>query len=184
MVDFQARDTRRAPTTSEEDNEGSEPTTEDASDTDDGPSLSVAVVGVDTDTEVTERVVSAFQSHGHTIATRERVSEHNEIQDVVETAATDGVDIIVTAGGIGVAPEEETIEAVQPLFGKELPGFGEAFRQILYEYIGSGIVTVRSTAGVVDRSLVFCLPNHADAAHVAIKRLITPESPKMLKQLR
>jgi molybdenum cofactor biosynthesis protein B len=190
MVDFQARDTRRAPTTSEEDKEATvagEDTAEESGGSpneSDGPSLSVAVISVDTDEAVTERIVSTFQSSDHSIATRERVSERDDIQSAVETAAADGVDVVVTAGSIGVAPDEETIEAVQPLFKKELPGFGEAFRQILYEYIGSGIVTVRSTAGVVDRSLVFCLPGHADAAQLAIKRLIVTQSPKLAEQLR
>jgi len=93
------------------------------------------------------------------------------------------VDVVLTAGGIGISPEERTIEAVHPLLEKALPGFGEAFRKLLFEQIGTGIVAVRSTAGITDGTLVFCLPADAAAASLAIEEIVATEAPELVAHL-
>lgn len=76
-----------------------------------------------------------------------------------------------------------TIEAVHPLLEKALPCFGEAFRTLLYDVIGSGIVAVRSAAGVADGTLVFCLPADAEAAGLAVEEILVTEAPRLVAHI-
>lgn len=153
-----------------------------------GQSIDVAVVTVGADgNETTEdAVVTAFESVGHAITVRERLrGEYDTLQRVVDTLVSrDDVDVVVTTGGIGIDADEVTIEAVHPLFEKALPGFGEAFRTLLFDRIGTGIVAVRSTAGVADGTFVFCLPGGAEAAQLAVEEIIATEAPELVAHLQ
>ncbi len=84
-------------------------------------------------------------------------------------------DAILTNGGTGIARRDATIEAIEPLFDKRLPGFGELFRMLSYSDIGAGAMLSRATAGVVGRTLVFCMPGSTGAVRTALEKLILPE---------
>ena len=90
-------------------------------------------------------------------------------------AGRDDVDVVVTTGGTGVTPDDVTVDAARPLFGKELPGFGELFRRLSAEDIGAKVVGSRATAGVVDDTLVFCLPGSEHATTLGTEDVILPE---------
>jgi len=132
-----------------------------------------------------ERLETAIESTGHDVVVSEHVEGgYDEIQQAVdELVALPAVDGVVTAGGIGITPDERTIEAVHPLLEKALPGFGEAFRRLLFDQIGTGIVAVRSTAGIADGTLVFCLPGDAAAARLAIEEIVATEAPELVAHL-
>nr|WP_156855718.1 molybdenum cofactor biosynthesis protein B [Oceanobacillus sp. AG] len=86
------------------------------------------------------------------------------------------VDAIILNGGTGIAARDVTIEAVQPLFAKELPGFGELFRMISYEEdIGSASMLSRATCGSINHRLVFIIPGSTGAVRLAMEKLILPE---------
>ena len=72
-------------------------------------------------------------------------------------------DIVVTTGGTGVTPDDVTVEAVEPLLAKELPGVGELFRRRSYEEIGTMVVATRATAGVAGGTYLFALPGSTGA---------------------
>ena len=148
--------------------------------------VAVVTVGPGEMERVEETVAAAFEAAGHAITVRERLrGEYDTLQQVVDRLVSRAdVDTVVTAGGIGIAADERTIEAVHPLFAKALPGFGEAFRAHLFEEIGTGIVAVRSTAGVADGTLVFCLPGDAEAARFAVEEILVPEAPQLVAHLR
>jgi molybdenum cofactor biosynthesis protein B len=93
------------------------------------------------------------------------------------------VDVVITTGGTGLAPRDVTIEAVQPLFQKELPGFGELFRLISYEQIGSSAMLTRASSGLIDNTAIFCLPGSPNAVKLAIEALILPELQHVLLHL-
>ncbi len=98
------------------------------------------------------------------------------IRSTVESLATDpDIDGIVTTGGTGVTPDDCTIEALEPLFEKRLPGFGELFRQRSIEEIGSRVVATRATAGILDATVVCCLPGSENAARLGAAEIIAPE---------
>jgi molybdenum cofactor biosynthesis protein B len=93
------------------------------------------------------------------------------------------IDAVITAGGTGITSRDVTIEALRPLFEKELPGFGELLRRIGYERVGGPAFLTRATAGLIKRKPVFCLPGAPNAAEVAMD-LILPELGHLIKHAR
>ena len=149
-------------------------------------SVDVAVVTVADDRAALEdAVTAAFETAGHAVVRRERLrGGYDGIQQMVDTLVGRGtIDVVVTVGGVGLAADEMAVEAVHPLLEKALPGFGEAFRARLSDHVGTGIVGVRSAAGVSDGTLVFCLPGDAGAAALAVREILATEAPELLAQL-
>ncbi|MCQ5377534.1 MAG: molybdenum cofactor biosynthesis protein MoaB [Candidatus Methanomethylicia archaeon] len=99
-------------------------------------------------------------------------------------AGSGGADVIIISGGTGISPRDITVEAVSPLFDKELPGFGELFRRLSFESIGTSAIASRSTAGLVGRALVFALPGSPPAVRLALEKIILPEAPHLLKMAK
>ena len=93
-------------------------------------------------------------------------------------------DAILLTGGTGISPGDLTIEAVQPLFEKELTAFAVLFAQLSFEEIGAAAVLSRATAGVIGKTLVFCMPGSLKACQLACKSLIFPELGHMMKHIR
>ncbi len=84
-------------------------------------------------------------------------------------------DVCITIGGTGISPSDVTIEAVKPMFTKELEGFGEIFRMLSYKEIGVSAALTRAVAGLIGHKVVFCLPGSRDAVKLGvdiIKQLI------------
>ena len=94
------------------------------------------------------------------------------------------VDVILTNGGTGIAPRDTTFEAIQGLLEKEIPGFGEMFRMLSYEDIGSAAMLTRATAGVAQGKVVISLPGSTGAVELAMTKLVLPELGHMLFVLR
>lgn len=94
------------------------------------------------------------------------------------------LDVAIFSGGTGITPTDITIETVTPFFEKTLPGFGELFRRISFERVGSAAVLSRATAGVVKGKVVFCIPGSPDAVKTAVEMLILPEAPHIVKHAR
>lgn len=88
----------------------------------------------------------------------------------------ENVDAVITTGGTGIAKRDVTLEAVRPLFEKELDGFGELFRYLSFtEDIGSKALLSRAGAGVASDKAIFVLPGSRGAVKLAMERLILPE---------
>lgn len=90
------------------------------------------------------------------------------------------VDVILTNGGTGIAPRDTTFEAIQGLLEKEIPGFGEMFRMLSYEDIGSAAMLTRATAGVAQGKVIISLPGSTGAVELAMTKLVLPELGHML----
>lgn len=91
--------------------------------------------------------------------------------------------IIFTNGGTGITPSDVTIEAVRPLFDKELTAFGALFAQLSHEEIKSAAILSRATAGVCGQTLIFCMPGSINACKLACNSLIFPELGHLVKHL-
>jgi molybdenum cofactor biosynthesis protein B len=138
----------------------------------------------------------ADDKSGHWIKKRaekkHRVVFHNVISDnkeVIEYTIRAVIEehrphAILVTGGTGVSPHDVTIEAIRPKFTKELTAFGPLFAQLSYERIDSAALLSRATAGVVERTLVFCIPGSLDACKLACKELIFPELGHLTKHLQ
>jgi len=83
--------------------------------------------------------------------------------------------VILLTGGTGIGAQDVTIEAVQPLFSKELTAFGALFAHLSYEEIDSAAILSRAAAGVIDDTVLFCMPGSLKACKLACKTLIFPE---------
>jgi molybdenum cofactor biosynthesis protein B len=123
---------------------------------------------------------------------KHRVVFHNVISDnkeVIEytiraVIQENSPHAILVTGGTGVSPHDLTIEAIRPMFTKELTAFGPLFAQLSYEEIDSAALLSRATAGVVERTLVFCIPGSLDACKLACKKLIFPELGHLTKHVQ
>lgn len=85
------------------------------------------------------------------------------------------VQAVIFCGGTGISDRDVTVEAVVPILEKELTGFGELFRVMSMEEIGSAAMMSRATAGVVSGKVVFCIPGSSGAVKLAMKELILKE---------
>lgn len=99
---------------------------------------------------------------------------------VMRMLADAAPEALIITGGTGITPKDVTIEAVQPLFAKELTAFGPIFAQLSFDQIDTAALLSRATAGVIGRCLVFCLPGSLKACQLACKALIFPEVCHML----
>jgi molybdopterin adenylyltransferase len=94
------------------------------------------------------------------------------------------VDAIIINGGTGIAPRDTTFEAIQGLLEKEISGFGELFRMLSYQDIGSAAMMTRATAGVAKGKIIVSLPGSTGAVELGMTKLILPELGHMLFLLR
>lgn len=122
---------------------------------------------------------------GHDVVGYELVSDDpSSIKMAVMDALQKEADIIVTTGGTGLTPKDVTIEALEPIFEKQMPGFGELFRYKSIEQIGSAVILTRAAAGTVGDKAVFCLPGSPGAVELALSDIILPEAGHIIKHIR
>jgi molybdenum cofactor biosynthesis protein B len=145
-------------------------------------SVAVAVVTVSSSRSVDEDpagdyVAAAFEEAGHDVAVRELIDDdYDSVQGTVDRLARrKDTDAVVTTGGTGVTPDDVTPEAVRGLFAKRLPGFGELFRRLSHEEVGTRTIGSRATAGVVSATPVFCLPGSENAVRLGVDEIVLPE---------
>ena len=121
-------------------------------------------------------IVAAIENDGHAVAARELVSDDRSAirRQVTTFVDREDVEAVVTTGGTGITPDDVTVEAVRPLFDRELPGFGEQFRARSVEEVGPHGMITRATAGVVGSVPVFCLPGSQQAAQFGTEELLLP----------
>jgi molybdenum cofactor biosynthesis protein B len=107
--------------------------------------------------------------------------EPDEIRRLCQTLAQQAdVDGIILSGGTGIAPRDTTYDAVAALLEKTLPGFGEIFRALSFQDIGSRAMASRAVAGVYQSTLIFSLPGSSKAVTLAMDALILPELPHLI----
>jgi molybdopterin adenylyltransferase len=94
------------------------------------------------------------------------------------------IDAILSNGGTGISRRDQTIGVAERLIEQPLPGFGELFRMLSWEQIGSGAMLSRAVAGIVNGKLLFCMPGSPKAVDLAMRRLIIPELGHLLGELR
>ena len=83
--------------------------------------------------------------------------------------------VLILTGGTGISIQDVTIEAVRPFFDKELTAFGTLFALLSFEEIDSAAILSRATAGLIGRTVIFCIPGSLKACKLACSQLIFPE---------
>jgi len=141
--------------------------------------LNVAVLTIsDSRTEATDKsgqlLADRLESAGHHLGDRRIVRDDRyAIRAVVSTWIANGaLDAVIATGGTGLTGRDGTPEAVRPLFDKTIEGFGEIFRAISFEEIGTSALQSRAIAGVANRTFVFVLPGSSGACRTAFDRII------------
>lgn len=104
------------------------------------------------------------------------------IRRVLKKCLYSDADVIIFTGGTGLSPGDVTIESVTPFIEKEMPGFGELFRQKSTEQIGNAVLLTRATAGVARQKAIFCLPGSPNAVKVGLEILL-PEMGHIMKHI-
>jgi len=122
-------------------------------------------------------VVEFLEGAGHSVAAREIVADEPEAiaGALSEALEREGTRAVILTGGTGVAPRDVTPESVEPLIERVIPGFGELFRALSYEDIGSAALLSRAMAGLAQGRVVFVLPGSRGAVRLAMEKLVLPE---------
>ena len=89
--------------------------------------------------------------------------------------ADPAVQVILTTGGTGVTGRDSTPEAITPLLDKQIEGFGELFRALSFEEIGTSTVQSRALAGLANGTFIFCLPGSSGACGTAWEKILKPQ---------
>ena len=122
-------------------------------------------------------IVQKLESAGHEVVHR-AILPDDAARITAELAALLGrtdLDAILTTGGTGVGPRDVTADVVLRVIEKQLPGFGEAFRRLSWDQVGSAAWLSRAAAGVASGKILFALPGSPKAVELAMDRLIVPE---------
>jgi molybdenum cofactor biosynthesis protein B len=142
----------------------------------------------DTRTEETDTAGRAIgdllRAAGHEVAGRTIVRDDPElVRGTIERQlANPGVQVIILTGGTGIASRDSTYETVAGLLDKRLDGFGELFRMLSYEQIGSAAMLSRACAGLVAGRIVAALPGSEAAVRLAMDRLLIPELGHLVRE--
>jgi molybdopterin adenylyltransferase len=133
-----------------------------------------------------DAIVELLKNAGQKVLFKKIIADDETmIQDAVMYATgLNEVDVTIFSGGTGITPTDITIETVLPFLDKVLPGFGEFFRRISFDHVGSAAVLSRAIAGVAKGKAIFCIPGSPDAVKTAVEMLILPESSHIVKHAR
>lgn len=130
-------------------------------------------------------IAALLQEAGHTVTARQIVpDEPVEVQRVLrQQLAAPDAEVIITTGGTGITSRDTTYEAVCSLLQKKLEGFGELFRMLSYQEIGSAAMLSRACGGIAGGKIVFVLPGSENAVRLAVTKLILPELGHLLREV-
>ena len=132
-------------------------------------------------------IVELVKNAGYSVVSRKILPDDRVLlgEYVGNAIGSEDVDAIIVCGGTGISLTDVTIETLRPMMIKTLPGFGELFRKISYDEIGSATIMTRALAGVTDQGkALFCIPGSPQAVKLVITKLILPEIGHILNHAR
>jgi molybdopterin adenylyltransferase len=118
--------------------------------------------------------IELLHGAGHELAARAIVKDNREaIRHQLRAWIDDaGVEVVIVTGGTGVTPRDVTPEALEPLITKRIPGFGELFRWVSYEEIGTSTIQSRAEAALCGNTYVFLLPGSPGGVRTAMTKIL------------
>lgn len=119
-------------------------------------------------------LTQAASENSHTVVERSIVKDNQEDirNQVSRWLADECIDVIVCTGGTGFSSRDNTPEAIKPLLEQSITGFGELFRWLSYEEIGSSTIQSRACAGIAKNTLIFALPGSTNACKLAWEKIL------------
>jgi len=126
-----------------------------------------------------------LKEQGHSIAAYHLVKDEPAqiTARITEGIANEAVQAIIINGGTGISRRDSTFEAVDAMLEKRLDGFGEVFRYLTYQEIGSPAIMSRATAVIINGRVLFSTPGSENAVRLAMEKLILPELGHLVKEL-
>lgn len=129
-------------------------------------------------------IIKALEDNGHKVTAHailknDAAAIHGKLNELL---ADDNLQVIITSGGTGASHLDVTVETIMPLLQKKLDGFGELFRFLSYQEIGSASIMSRAIAGVIKSRVILCLPGSVDAARLAMDKIILPEIGHLVRE--
>ncbi len=140
-------------------------------------------IATDTSGELTRQLL---ESHGHKIGVSKIIPDEPTLIRAeldLATAFNPPIQAIIFNGGTGISPRDTTYDAIASSLTKTLPGFGEIFRSLSYQEIGSRAIASRAIAGTYQQLLVFSLPGSRGAVQLGLEQLVLPELVHLVKQM-
>jgi molybdenum cofactor biosynthesis protein B len=129
-------------------------------------------------------LVEGLKNAGHDVMSFSLLKNDSEaIQSKMgELLHSAEIQAIITSGGTGASKMDITIETLVPMLDKKLDGFGELFRYLSYQEIGTGSVLSRAMAGAARGKIIICLPGSLKAVKLALEKIILPEIGHMVRE--
>ncbi len=144
--------------------------------------LNISVITVsDTRTPETDKsgdvLVNSLQEAGHALHSRAIIKDDVYLlrAAVSQKIADPDVHVVLMTGGTGFTHRDNTPKAITPLFDEEISGFGELFRQLSYEEIGTSTIQSRVFAGLANGTIIFCLPGSPGACRTGWDKIIAEQ---------
>ena len=103
-------------------------------------------------------------------------------EKIEELAGESELQVIITSGGTGASHRDVTVDTIEPMLEKRLDGFGELFRHLTYQEIGTGSILSRAVAGVIRGKVILCFPGSLNAATLAMDKIILPEIGHLVRE--
>ena len=130
-------------------------------------------------------IMSLLKEQGHRVLAYHLVKDEPILikERIGEALRTEGIHAIIINGGTGISRRDSTFEAVDAMLEKRLDGFGEIFRALTYQDIGSPAIMTRATAGIVHGRALFSTPGSENAVRLSMEKLILPELGHLIKEL-
>lgn len=136
------------------------------------------------DDESGKLIQGRLRDKGHTVADYRLLKNDAAaiVASIRELVRRDDVQVIITSGGTGISHRDVTIDTIEPMLEKRLPGFGELFRQMTYLELGTGSILSRATGGVIGGKVVLSFPGSLGAATLAMDKVILPELGHLVRE--
>jgi molybdenum cofactor biosynthesis protein B len=133
-----------------------------------------------------QTIVTHLAAAGHAVVRREIVrDEPDEMRALLAGFRDqDDLDAILLTGGTGISSRDQTYETVIRLLTKPLPGYGELFRWLSYQDIGSAAMLSRAVGGLIGNKVLLTMPGSPAAVKLAMTKLIVPELPHLVREAR
>jgi len=146
--------------------------------------LTISDSRTEQDDESGKLIKQRLSDHGHRVTSYAILkNEADSIKKkLYELLRQEELQVIITSGGTGVSHRDITVETISPILEKKLDGFGELFRSLSYQEIGTTSIMSRAIAGVAGGKVILCLPGSPEAAKLAMDKVILPEIGHLVRE--
>jgi molybdenum cofactor biosynthesis protein B len=133
-----------------------------------------------------QTVIDLLAGSGHTVVQREIIPDEPKRMRALltELVARSDVDAVLLTGGTGISRRDQTFETVSQMLTKPLPGYGELFRHLSYQEIGSAAMLSRAVGGLIGAAVVLTMPGSPAGVRLAMEKIVLPELGHLVREAR